>query len=87
MGLKGLIVTYLQSNDKYVVSFGDSLLDKDMLINSNKGYFVIRNKIRDDVISELCKHNHIKYLSIHSLNVDNLEETNFSKIREELNWK
>ncbi len=83
--LKGLIATYLQSNNKYVVSFGDSLLDKDMLINSNKGYFVIRNKIRDDVISELCKHNHIKHLSINSLNTDYLEETNFNKIREELN--
>ena len=83
--LKGLIANYLQNNNKYVVTFGDSLLDKDMLINSNKGYFVIRNKIRNDAISELCKHNHIKYLSIHSLNIDELEETSFSKIREELN--
>jgi len=83
--LKGFIATYLQSNNNYVVSFGDSLLDKDMLINSNKGYFVIRNKIRNDVISELCKHNHIKYLPIHSLNTDELEETNFNKIREKLN--
>jgi len=83
--LKGLIANYLQSNNKYVISFGDSLLDKDMLINSNKGYFIIRNKIRNDVISKLCKHNHIKYLSIHSLNTDELEETNFNKIREELN--
>lgn len=83
--LKGLIVSYLRSNNKCVVSFGDSLLDKDMLINSNKGYFVIRNKVRNDIISELCKHNHIKYLSIHSLNIDDLEETNFNKIKEELN--
>jgi adenylate kinase/phosphoserine phosphatase len=83
--LKGLIVTYLQSNNKYVVSFGDSLLDKEMLIKSNKGYFVIRNKIRNDVINELCRHNHIKYLSINSLNINDLEETNFNKIREELN--
>ncbi len=83
--LKGLIANYLQSNNKYVIAFGDSLLDKDMLINSNKGYFVIRNKIRNDAISELCKHNHIKYLSIHSLNIDELEETSFSEIREELN--
>lgn len=83
--LKGLIANYLQSNNKYVLAFGDSLIDKDMLINSNKGYFVIRNKIRNDAISELCKHNHIKYLSIHSLNTDKLEETNFNKIREELN--
>jgi len=82
---KGFIASYLQSNNKYVVSFGDSLLDKDMLLNSNRGYFVIRNKIRNDVISELCKHNHIKYLSIHSLNTEDLERTDFNKIREELN--
>jgi hypothetical protein len=62
-------------------------LDKEMLIKSNKGYFVIRNKIRNDVINELCIHNHIKYLSINSLNINNLEKTNFNKIREELSWK
>lgn len=83
--LKGLIANYLQSHNKHVVAFGDSLLDKDMLINSNKGYFVIRNKIRNDAIRELCKHNHIKYLSIHSLDIDELKEINFNKIREELN--
>ncbi len=83
--LKGLIANYLRRHNKYVVAFGDSLLDKDMLINSNKGYFVIRNKIRNDTIRELCKHNHIKYLSINALNIDELEEVNFSKIKEELN--
>ena len=83
--LKGYIASYLQKNDNYVISFGDSLLDKDMLINSNKGFFVIREKERNDVISELSKHQHIKYLSIHSLDTNDLVKTSFTEIIEELN--
>lgn len=83
--LKSLISNYLQKNNKYVISFGDSQLDRDMLINSNKGFFVIRNRIRNDVITELNKYNHIKYLPIHSLHTNDLVETNFNEIRKELN--
>jgi len=83
--LKGYIASYLRKNDNQVISFGDSLLDKDMLINSNKGFFVIREKERNDVISELRNHQHIKYLSIHSLDTKDLVKTNFTEIIEELN--
>jgi adenylate kinase/phosphoserine phosphatase len=83
--LKGYIASYLQKNDNHVISFGDSLLDKDMLINSNKGFFVIREKERNDVISELSNHQHIKYLSIHSLDTNDLVKTSFTEIIEELN--
>lgn len=83
--LKGSIASYLREKNNHVISFGDSLLDKDMLINSNKGFFVIRKKNRKDVISELSNYQHIKYLSIHSLNTNDLVKTNFTEIIEELN--
>lgn len=83
--LKTLIAQYLQENNKYVVSFGDSLLDTDMLINSNRGYFVIRNKIRNDAIQKLSKHSHIQYLTINSLDTDKLQKTDFNQIKKELN--
>jgi phosphoserine phosphatase len=82
--LKGFVAKYLQKNSKYVVSFGDSLFDKDMLINSHKGFFVVRDKIREDVISMLKHYKHIKYLSIHSLKVNELEEIDFNNIEKEL---
>ena len=83
--LKALIAKYLRNNNKYVVSFGDSLLDTDMLINSNRGYFVIRNKIRNDAIQKLSKYNHIQYLRINSLDTDKLQKTDFNQIKKELN--
>jgi adenylate kinase len=82
--LKGFIAKYLQQNNKYVISFGDSLVDKDMLINSHKGFFIVREKIREDVISILKNYKHIKYLSIHSLKVNKLEEVDFYSIEKEL---
>jgi phosphoserine phosphatase len=82
--LKGFITKYLQKNNKYVVSFGDGLVDKDMLINSHKGFFVVREKIREDVISIFKNYKHIKYLSIHSLKVNELEEVDFYSIEKEL---
>ena len=83
--LKALIAQYLRENNKYVVSFGDSLLDTDMLINSNRGYFVIRNKIRNDAIQKLSKYSHIQYLTINSLDTNKLQKTDFNQIKKELN--
>ena len=55
-----------------------------MLINSHKGFFVVREKIREDVISIFKNYKHIKYLSIHSLKVNELEEVDFYSIEKEL---
>ena len=85
--LKGFISTHLQNKGKHVMAFGDSALDKDMLVNSNKGYLVIRHKVRADVVNILSRHKHIKYLSMNSLTTKHLEKSNFNEIKRELTCK
>ena len=82
--LKGGFVDYLKRNNKYVISFGDSEIDKEMLIKSDKGFLVLRDKKRKSLIEVLKKYKHIRYLSLNGLKIQEMKKVDFEMINKEL---
>lgn len=82
---KGYIVDFLRDKNKYVISFGDSLVDQYMLLKSNESYLIVYDKKKNDIISVLRDKNHIKYISMNNLYLDELNNTTFEKLNKELN--
>jgi len=72
--LKGKIAQFLKSNNKNVISFGDSLVDRFMLLNSDLGIYIIHNQIKS-VYPHLIEKENIKYITFD----DNIKPSNICK--------
>jgi phosphoserine phosphatase len=80
--LKGEVVTFLKENNKHVISFGDSFVDKEMLLYSDRSYLVIYEKIRKNLIDLLFKNGNSKLILMNNINIDSikLDICNFEQI-------
>lgn len=80
--LKGELVNYLKENKKYVISFGDSFVDKEMLLNSDKSYLVVYKKVRENLIDLLFNNGNTKLILMNEMEIKNLKLniSNFDEI-------
>ena len=79
--LKGEIVEFLKSKNKTVISFGDSLVDKYMLLNSDLGIYIIHDRIKS-VYQYLSGKKNVKYISFNNeLRLTNNCETSIKELQ------
>ncbi len=84
--LKGEVAKYLKEKEKYVISFGDSFVDKEMLINSDRSYLVIYNKIRNDLIELLLNKGKSKLLFMNEVGISEKLKSDMTDFAEIYNF-
>lgn len=83
---KGFVVDLLKKRNKYVVCFGDALVDKDMFLKSDMGYLVVNERIKS-ITPHLKNDQRFEYVSFEDLTIESMQQTNLIKLQEEYEKK
>jgi len=80
---KGFVVDILKRNSKYVICFGDALVDKDMFLKSDMGYLIV-NEREKSITPHLENDPRFKYVAFNDVTIESMQQTTFGEITKKI---
>ncbi|HNF57920.1 MAG TPA: HAD hydrolase family protein [Leptospiraceae bacterium] len=81
---KGYVVDFLKNKNNFIISFGDSLVDYDMLTKSNFGILVVNEKRNKDVVASLEGIKNIFQISFDDFSHNTLQPISLFQLEERM---